>query len=266
MSSHEVWNVAEAYELYVGRWSRRVAESFVRWLGVPAGRRWLDVGCGTGALTTAILQAGEPVEVHGVDPSAGFLNHADRTDDPRVRFSVGDVRALPFPDGGLDPGFDAVVSGLMLNFVPDPAVAAAELARVAAPGGVVAAYLWDYADGMQMIRHFWDAATTLDPAIAEQAEGHRFPLCRPGPLRGLWTAAGLTDVEIELIEVPTRFRDFDDFWTPFLGGQGPAPGYVSTLDDDHRTVLRVLLHERLPTGSDGSIALSAAAWAIRGTR
>jgi SAM-dependent methyltransferase len=266
MSRHEVWNVADAYEHYMGRWSRQVAESFVRGLGVPAGLRWLDVGCGTGALTTAILRVGEPAEVHGVDPSDGFLAHAERTDDPRVRFSVGDARELPFPDGRLDVGFDVVVSGLVLNFVPEPAVAAAELARVAVPGGVVAAYLWDYADGMQMIRHFWDAATALDPTVAEQDEGRRFPQCRPGPLHSLWDGAGLTGVEVEPIEVPTGFRDFDDYWSPFLGGQGPAPGYVGTLDDDSRAALRTLLHERLPVAPDGSITLSARAWAVRGTK
>jgi SAM-dependent methyltransferase len=263
MSSREIWDIAEAYEYYVGRWSRPVAESFVNWLDVPAGGRWLDVGCGTGALTTVVLQAGRPGEVHGVDPSEGFLTHARRrADDPRARFSVGDARALPFPDSR----FDAVVSGLVLNFVPEPAAAAAELARVVAAGGVVAAYVWDYADGMQMIRHFWDAATALDPDAAEQAEGRRFPLCRPEPLHQLWTAAGLDGVEVEPIEVPTRFPDFDDYWSPFLGGQGPAPGYVGTLDEDRRAALRALLRERLPMARDGSIPLSARAWAVRGTR
>jgi SAM-dependent methyltransferase len=263
MSAREVWNVGEAYEQYVGRWSRRVAESFVHRLDVPAGAKWLDVGCGTGALTTAILLTADPAEVHGVDPSDGFLAHASRAvDDPRARFSLGDARKLPFPDGR----FDAAVSGLVLNFVPEPAVAATELARVATPGGVVAAYVWDYADGMQMIRLFWDAAVALDPTVAEQAEGRRFPLCRPKPLLELWAASGLSAVEVEPIDVPTRFRDFGDFWSPFLGGQGPAPGYVSTLDDDHRAALRALLRDRLPTARDGSITLSARAWAVRGTR
>jgi SAM-dependent methyltransferase len=262
MSGHEVWNVGEAYEHYVGRWSGHVAEVFVQRLGVPAGRRWLDVGCGTGALTATILRAGDPAEVHGVDPSDGFLAHARRRiDDPRARFSVGDARALPSPDGR----YDAVVSGLVLNFVPEPAVAAAELARVVTSGGVVAAYLWDYAEGMQMIRRFWDAAIALDPAAAELDEGRRFPLCRPEPLHSLWTGAGLTGVEVEPIEVPTRFRDIDDYWAPFLGGQGPAPGYVGSLDDDRRAALHALLRDRLPVAADGSITLSARAWAVRGT-
>ena len=258
-----MWAVGDAYEQYVGRWSRRVAESFVRRLDVPAGLRWLDVGCGTGALAATVLRIGDPAEVRGVDPSEGFLARArQEIEDPRARFSVGDARALPFPDGR----FDAVVSGLVLNFVPEPGTAVAELARVARPGGVVGAYLWDYADGMQMIKHFWDAAAVLDPTAAELDEGRRFPLCRPEPLHSLWTGAGLTGVEVEPIEVPTRFRDLDDYWAPFLGGQGPAPGYVSTLDEDRRVALQALLRQRLPVAPDGSIALSARAWAVRGTR
>ncbi|WP_147255763.1 class I SAM-dependent methyltransferase [Pseudonocardia hierapolitana] len=263
MSASEVWNVGEAYERYVGRWSRDVADVFVRRLGVPAGRRWLDVGCGTGALTSAVLRKGDPAAVHGVDSSEGFLAHARRdTDDPRARFAVGDARALPFPEAR----FDAAVSGLVLNFVPEPEDAAEELARVVAPGGVVGAYLWDYADGMQMIRLFWDAATALDPAAARLDEARRFPLCRPEPLHTLWTGAGLTGVEVEPIEVPTRFRDLDDYWTPFLGGQGPAPAFVATLDEDRRAALHTLMGERLPVAGDGSITLSARAWAVSGTR
>jgi SAM-dependent methyltransferase len=260
-SSREAWHVAEAYEHYVGRWSRRVAESFVRRLDAPARGRWLDVGCGTGALTATVVANAEPAEVYGIDPSEGFLAHArDRLSGSPARFLTGDARVLPFPAGR----FDAVVSGLVLNFVPDPATAVAELARVAAPGGVVAAYVWDYAEGMALIRHFWDAAIALDPAAADEAEGHRFPLCHPDPLRELWTGAGLRRVAVEPIEVTTPFRDFDDYWTPFLGGQGPAPGYVATLDDHHRTAVRDLLRSSLPTAPDGTITLTARAWAVRG--
>jgi SAM-dependent methyltransferase len=263
MGASEVWDVGEAYERYVGRWSRAVAGPFVRRLRVPAGRRWLDVGCGTGALTAAVLRIGDPAEVYGVDPSDGFVAHVrQEVADPPARFTVGDARALPFPDGR----FDAVVSGLVLNFVPEPEAAVAELARVATPGGVVGAYLWDYAEGMQMIRQFWDAALALDPAAAELDEGRRFPLCRPEPLRTLWTGAGFADVEVEPIEVSTRFRDLEDYWSPFLGGQGPAPGYVSTLGAERRAALQALLGERLPVAADGSITLSARAWAVRGTR
>jgi SAM-dependent methyltransferase len=259
---HEVWAVGDAYEAYVGRWSRRVAEVFLRWLDVPAGQRWLDVGCGTGALTASVLAGAEPAEVVGVDPAEEFLATARAgIADPRSTFHSGDARSLPLPDDRVD----VVVSALALNFVPDPARAAAEFARVTAPGGVVAAYVWDYAEGMAMMRHFWDAATDLDPAAAELDEGRRFSLCRPRPLHELWTDAGLHRVAVRPIEIPTVFTDFDDYWTPFLGGQGPAPGYTMSLTEDRRHALRDRLRARLPSNSDGFIPLTATAWAVRGT-
>lgn len=260
--AHEVWSVGDAYEAYVGRWSRRVADFFLHWLDLPEGGRWLDVGCGTGALTGRVLALADPAHVVGVDTSEGFLADARaRMVDPRSTFRAGDARSLPFPDRS----FDAVVSGLTLNFVPDPDRAAAEFARVAISGGVAAAYVWDYAEGMALMRYFWDAATTLDPGAAELDEGHRFPLCRPQPLSELWMDARMEHVTVQAFEVATVLADFDDYWRPFLGGQGPAPGYVMSLTDAHRRALHDLLRDRLPAGPDGSIPLTARAWAVRGT-
>lgn len=257
----DVWARGDAYEAYVGRWSRRVAAEFVPWLGVPAGRRWLDVGCGTGALTQTVLDLAAPASVVGVDPSEGFLSTA-RADVPGATFSLGSAASLPVDDGAAD----AVVSGLVLNFTPDAPAAAAELVRVAAPGAVVAAYVWDYAEGMQMMRHFWAAAADVDPAGAALDEGTRFPLCRPDPLRRLWLAAGLADVEVRGIEIPTEFASFDDFWRPFLGGQGAAPGYLAALPPSQQDAIRSALRDRVPTTADGSVALTARAWAVRGIR
>ncbi|MDI1461307.1 class I SAM-dependent methyltransferase [Catellatospora sp. KI3] len=252
-----------AYERYVGRWSRSVAPEFLAWLGVPAHRRWLDVGCGTGALTETVLALSDPEAVTGVDPSASFVaDAAARVTDPRAGFRVGDARALPLADSTVD----AVVSALVLNFVPEPAVAVAEFARVTRPGGLAAAYVWDYAQGMGLIRHFWDAAVLLDPAAAELDEGRRMPVCAPDPLRALWTDAGFTEVRTEALVIQTPFADFADYWEPFLGGQGPAPGYVRSLGDVHRSRLRDLLASRLPVGPDGTIPLTARAWAVRGRR
>jgi SAM-dependent methyltransferase len=259
--SSDLWAAGDAYEAYVGRWSRRVARAFVPALEVPAGRTWLDVGCGTGALTATVLAVADPARVVGVDPSEGFLETArTRVADPRVSFRAGDAQSLPLPGARAD----AVVSALAVNFVPDPGRAAAEFARVARPGAVVAAYVWDYAEGMGMMRAFWDTATELDPAVAERDEGRRFPLCRPEPLAALWTGAGLDRVSVWAVQVPTVFRDFDDYWEPFLGGQGPAPGYLASVTAGQRDTLRERLQARLPVEADGSIALTARAWAVRG--
>jgi SAM-dependent methyltransferase len=257
---HEVWEVGEAYEAYVGRWSRPVAREFAEWLAVPAGRSWLDVGCGPGALTAAALGTA-PARVTGIDRSPGFLADArNRTADPRAGFAAGDARALPLPDHR----FDVVVSGLALNFVPDPERAAAEFARVTAPGGVAAAYVWDYGDGMAMMRYFWDAAAALDPDAVSFDEGRRFSLCAPAPLARLWAEAGFGAVDTRGIEVPTVFAGFADFWQPFLGGQGSAPGYLASLPEAQRAALRDLVRSRLPAEADGTIRLTARAWAVRG--
>ena len=258
------WDSGGAYELYVGRWSRLVAREFVRWLAVPPGRRWLDVGCGTGALAHTVLEHAAPSEVVGIDPSAAYVaSAADRMgDDLRARFEIGDAQDLRAPAAT----FDVVVSGLVLNFVPQAERAVAKMARSTRPGGTVGAYVWDYAEGMGLIRHFWDAAGALDPKAKELDEGRRFRLCKPEPLRRLFLSAGLEDVEVHAIEVPTRFRDFDDYWSPFLGGQGPAPSYAMSLSQERRGELRERIWAGLPRDPDGGIPLTARAWAIQSIR
>ena len=259
----DVWASGAAYEPYVGRWSRRVAREFVQWLAVEPGRQWLDVGCGTGALTETVLALAAPASVKSVDPSEGYLRHArHQITDQRAIFEQADALSLPFTE----EGFDAVVSGLVLNFVTDPAEAVREMARVTAGGGVVGAYVWDYAGDMQLMRYFWDAAVALDSAAQDMDEGVRFPLCKPEPLRTLFLGAGLVDVDATAIVVPTPFRDFDDYWTPFLGGQGPAPGYAMSLTEERRVELRDRIRSVLPIANDGSISLTARAWAVSGRR
>ena len=254
------WSSGDRYEPYVGRWSRLVAAEFVRWLAVPPGQRWVDVGCGTGALTSTVLRDADPASVVGVEPSRAFYDHARHAvTDPRAEFRNAGATDLPLPDDAAD----VLVSGLVVNFVPDQPRAVAEAARVVRPGGVVAAYVWDYADGMELTRHFWDAATEHDPAVHAVDEATTFPVCAPGPLAGLWRTA-LADVEVTAITVPTVFRDFDDYWTPFLGGGAPAPAYAASLDEERRVALREALRARLPVGADGTIPLTARAWAVRG--
>lgn len=257
------WASGDLYEPYVGRWSRLVAHGLLAWLDAPRGLDWLDVGCGTGALTEAVAERCAPAWLAGVDASEAFLGFARRRLGGRsAELRRADAQHLPFAEGS----FDRVVSGLVLNFVPDQPRAVAEMVRVVRSGGEVALYVWDYAGGMEMMRRFWDAAAALDRRARELDEGRRFPICRPEPLGALFEAAGLARIETRPIEVPTVFRDFDDYWTPFLGGQGPAPGYCMSLDDDARTALREHLRAVLPVRPDGSIHLVARAWAVRGRK
>lgn len=257
----DTWASGAAYEPYVGRWSRLVAREFLAWLAIPQGARWLDIGCGTGALSQTILDVASPREITGIDPSEGYITFArQQVRDRRVSFRIGDAEALPEASAS----YDAVVSGLVLNFVPQPSRAVAEMQRVARVGGIVAAYVWDYASQMQLMRYFWDAAVALDPAASKLDEGQRFPICQPEALMQLFRAEGLREVEVCIIDVPTAFRDFDDYWSPFLGGQAPAPGYTMSLSEEQRSALRESLRATLPIAADGSIHLIARAWAVRG--
>jgi SAM-dependent methyltransferase len=182
--------------------------------------------------------------------------------DSRARFEVGDAQALREEAAR----YDAAVSGLMLNFVPQPAQAVREMQRAVKPDGVVAAYVWDYAGQMQLMRHFWEAAAALDPNAVELDEGRRFPLCQPEALGDLFGSVGLTSIEVAALDIATEFKDFNDYWSPFLGGQGPAPSYLLSLSEERRAALRERIRTGLPHAPDGSIPLTARAWAVRGTR
>jgi SAM-dependent methyltransferase len=255
------WERGSPYERYVGRWSRQVAPEFLSWLGIPPSRKWLDVGCGTGALCAAIIDRCAPASVAGVEPSSGFLKTAADNLAGRAAIHQGGATAIPLTDGSVD----VVVSGLVLNFVPDQRAALAEMARVAGKDGTIAAYVWDYAGKMELMRFFWDAAVELNADATSLDEGVRFPLCHPEALSKLFVGAGLKGIEVKSIDIPTPFANFDDYWQPFLGGQGPAPAYAMSLEETARARLRDRLRERIPTAANGAILLTARAWAIRAT-
>jgi SAM-dependent methyltransferase len=257
----DAWERGDPYEQYVGRWSRRVAPRFLSWLGIPAGRRWLDVGCGTGALCASILDHCLPISVAGVDPSEAFLEKAKEQLAGRVMLQRGSAAEIPLCDASVD----VTVSALVLNFVSNPRAALSEMARVTASGGTIAAYVWDYAGKMDLMRFFWDAAVELNPDATAMDEGVRFPICHPGLLADLFASSGLRGVEVTAIDILTPFRDFEDYWRPFLGGQGPAPTYAMALDETARGSLRDRIRSRIPLQADGSICLTARAWAVRGT-
>lgn len=254
----DTWSDGIAYERFIGRWSRQVAPRFVRWLQLRPGLRWLDLGCGTGALTAAVLDQAAPASVLGLDPSAAFLEEArSRLVGAPVELRVGTAEDAP-PDVA-----DVVVSGLMLNFVPDADAATAAMVA-AAPTGTVAAYVWDYAGRMQLLRTFWDVACSLDAAAIDLDEAQRFAICEPSALAALWERSGLSEVRTASIEVTTEFADFEDLWRPFLSGTGPAPAYVATLDTHAQERLREGMSRMVHPEPDGRIRMHARTWAVRG--
>jgi SAM-dependent methyltransferase len=263
-SGQYVWGATDSYEAYVGRWSRPLAQIFLTWFAVPAAGRWLDVGCGTGALTAAVLEVADPSAVVGIDPSAAFLATAQaNVSDPRARFAIGDARALPVASDA----YDAVVAGLVLNFVPDPALAVAEMTRAARPGGVVGAYVWDYRGEMQRMRYFWEAVAATDSEAAALDPRPHFHSCEPESLAALFRDAGLGDVAVAAIDLPMAFRDLDEFWLPHaMPGAAVAQRYASALDDEGKAALREQLRVTLPFAADGSLHLIDRAWAVRGTK
>ncbi len=260
-SISDTWQHGDPYERYIGRWSRRIAPLFLTWLDLPEHLRWVDVGCGTGALSAAIADTCLPRSLIGVEPSDGFLAAAIRNLGDRTVLKPGNAASLPLNDGAAD----AVVSGLVLNFIPDVPAALAEMLRITSNGGTIAAYVWDYADQMEIIRLFWDTVVSLDPGAANLHEAERFPLCNESALRAAFEAAGLTEVATIALNLSAEFTDFDDYWTPFLGGQGPAPGYVVSLPEGRRTALRDALSSRLAP-AHGAFSLSAGTWAVRGIK
>lgn len=257
-----IFSEAEAYERFMGRWSRGMAPLLVRFAGVRDGDAVLDVGSGTGALTAAAAAAAPASRIVGIDPAAPYVALARaQQGSSRVSFEVGDAQRMTFPAAS----FDRVISLLVVNFIPDARRAVSEMVRVTRPKGTVAAAVWDYGEGMEMLRVFWDEAIALQPANDAKDERH-MPFCRPGELAALWRAAGLQDVVEEALTVETRFASFDDYWTPFLAKQGPAGAYVSSLSVPDREALRTRLRRRLlRDGSDQPFVLRARAWAVRGT-
>ena len=245
-----MFSESDGYERFMGRWSRRLAPLFVTFAGVTEGDRVLDVGSGTGALSAAAADV-ESVQVTGIEPSPAYVRYAQEHAD--ARFQVGDALALPFPNDA----FDRTLSMLVLNFVPGAPAALQQMIRVTRPGGVVAAAVWDYGDGMQMLRTFWDAAVALDPGAAPRDE-RNMPLCTRGALAELWHTHGLRDVDEQPLSIDLAFASFDEYWQPFLGGQGPAGVYVSTLSESARRALESRLR------ADVDLTLRARAWAVRG--
>ena len=257
----DAWTVGGSYERYMGRWSRPLASAFLAWLDAPPGADWIDVGCGTGALTAAVLAERAPRSVLAVDPSEDFLAHArSRIDDRRVTFARAEAQRLPVADAAAD----VVGSALVLNFLPDRRAALAEMQRALRPDGLLGFYVWDYpGGGMEMIDVFWKTAAEIDAGAGALDEARRFDFCTRDRLAALCAEAGLREAAVEAIAVEIAFPGFEDFWQPFTLGAGPAPGYCASLGEDARAALKAALDRRL---GDGPIRMGARAWAARGRR
>jgi SAM-dependent methyltransferase len=260
-SEARMFSAAGGYERFMGRWSRQLAPAFVEFAGVRDGDRILDVGTGTGALATALARVAPAGEIVGIDPSPGFVEYAGKTHGAgRARFEVGDAQALRFGDAS----FDHAMSLLVLNFVPEHRKAIAEMRRVTRTRGVVSACVWDYNEGMQMLRFFWDEAVALEPAIEPKDERH-MKLSRAGQLGELWREAGLVGVEEAPLAIRQAYASFDDYWGAFLMGAGPGGAHVVSLGEERRRALEARLRKRLlGDRGDGPFTLEARAWCVRG--
>lgn len=253
---------AKAYEAYVGRWSRFVAEEFLDWLNIPSQQAWLDVGAGTGVLSQVILQKASPTKVIGIDSSAAYIDYArQHLQHEYLEFRLGDALNL-----GFEAEFDVALAGLVLNFLPAPPQAVKSMRQAVREGATVAAYVWDYSGQMEMMRHFWEAAKVVDPASSELDAGHLFTICDPNNLKALFEAEGLSEVDVRPIDIQTRFKDFDDYWLPFPKAQGSIGKYLQGINDETLSAIREQLQQQLPTSDSGEIPLMARAWAVKGRK
>ena len=239
------------YDSFMGRYSRPLAHRFAEAAGVRPGQTAVDVGCGPGALTEVLVERLGPGAVMACDPSPGFVAEcAARL--PGVRVEQGRAESIPFETGA----FDHAIAQLVLHFVSEPDRAATEMMRVVHPGGRVSACVWDFDDGMEMLRGFWDAALEIDPAAPDEAGTLRFG--GPGEIAELFRSAGLEDVVESTLQVSSTYDSFDELWNGFLAGVGPAGAFCLSLDDDDRDGLRGALLRRFGT-PPGPFTLNAVA-------
>ncbi|KUL97224.1 SAM-dependent methyltransferase [Bosea sp. WAO] len=263
MSSSFNVRSAAGYDRLMGRWSRLLAEPFIRFAGLEDGERVIDVGCGTGSLTFTLPQAAEIGEIAAIDFSPIFVEEAQRRNtDPRIAIRQGDATAIPFEDGR----FDRALSLLVLHFVPEADKAVAEMRRIVRPGGVVAAAVWDHLGGMAVMRMLWDTAAAIDEGAGEARSEYCFrPMTGPGEMRRSFLAQGLRDVTESSLTIRMDYENFADYWEPISAGEGPIGKYVAGLDEPRQTKLREAVRAAYEAGKpDGPRSFASVAWACRG--
>ena len=254
----------DGYELQMGRWSRRLAPQFIKFAGVHSGAKVLDVGSGTGVLSSALSSYPTIGAIQGVDFAPAYVAHATKHNlDPRVQFQVGDACAMDFADAS----FDHTLSMLVLQFVPRFDAAISEMRRVTRPGGTVAAAVWDTRGGFVAYRMFFDTAAMVDPAAEERRRRvYVRPLSRPGELGTAWREAGLREVTQDMRTIRMDFSCFADYWAPNEGKEGPIANYVGTLAPEMKTRIRAAVERAYLDGEpDGPRSYAATAWVVKGT-
>ena len=242
----------DSYDRFMGRWSVELAPAFADYGGVAAGQRVLDVGCGSGVLTEELARRLGAENVAGVDPSPMLETAAARV--PGAELRQGAAESLPWPDDA----FDAALAQLVVHFMAEPAAGVAEMARVTRPGGAVVACTWDFGDGMEMLRTYWESARAVDGAAdSERSFGTREELDE------LWRSAGLEGTQVEALEVASSYADFDELWDAFLLGVGPSGQFLLSRDPETQEAIRDEYHRRLGE-PEGRFELTGRAWAVRG--
>lgn len=254
------WKSGDPYEYFMGRWSSIAAHRFLKWLSPEHGLKWLDVGCGSGALSESAINGYKPQTLIAIDQSEEFVTTTQRRLNGNAICKIGNALDLPIEDSSVD----LTVSGLVLNFVPNVEKSLAEMTRATVKGGTVAVYIWDYAGKMDFLQNFWETAEELKKEASALNEAKRFSDFSSEALMEFFIEAGFDEVITTSIEIDTYFTDFDDYWMPFLGGQGPAPTYLMSLNETDRAHLKNSIYKRLPIQPDGSIPLSARALAVKG--
>ena len=253
----EIFPDGKLYERMMGRWSQRVGEQFVDWLDAAKGLRWVEAGCGNGAFTEVLIARAAPGAVAAIDPSEGQLSFARTRPGARMaQFRIGDAQALPFADNS----FDAAAMALAITFVPDPAKAAAEMARVVRPGGIVATYMWDIEGGGLPLAPVGRALKALGKDYGRISAD----AARRDTMQALWQGAGLQAVETRVIPITVSFASFDDFCESNLVPVGPAGQVIAKMPPAEFEQLKANLRTQLPIAADGSIAYGAFANAVKG--
>jgi ubiquinone/menaquinone biosynthesis C-methylase UbiE len=250
----------EAYERLMGRWSKRVGAQFLDWLAPASSLQWLDVGCGNGAFTEEIIARCAPATITAVDPSEGQLAYArTRPGAQLARFREADAQNLPFEN----QSFDIAAMALVISFIPDPARAVAEMARVVRPGGWVATYIWDFSVGGAPVDPLYRALKTIgiEPPMPQP---HSRKVARLPALQETWAKAGLEAIEPRHIHIETVFSDFDDFWAANAAPVGPQGLLIAKMSPETREKFRTALRAELPAAPDGRITVPAVASAVKG--